>query len=115
MTISIVLSKIGSQILTFLVGVALTALAAWIKAQIRKKKERAKVEAMTAAGIKWLLRADILKRCDVLLNRSTIDLNDWDSLRDENGIYMDLGGNGDVAARMKLVGARVERQEVTHG
>lgn len=115
MTISIVLSKIGSQILTFLVGVALTALVAWIKAQIRKKKQHDKVEAMTAAGIKWLLRGDILKRCDVLLNKTTIDLNEWDSLREENGIYRDLGGNGDVAARMKLVGARVERQEVTHG
>lgn len=112
---TIVLSEIGSQVLTFAVGVVLTALAAWVKSAVKKKRAHDKVEAMTAEGIKWLLRADILKRCDVLLNRNAIDLDEWDSLREENGIYRDLGGNGDVAARMKLVGARVERQEVTHG
>lgn len=112
---TIVLTKVGAQALSFVVGAILTALAAWIKGLYKRRAEHEKTEAMTAAGIKWLLRADILKRCDGLLADHGIDLKDWDSLREENRIYMELGGNGDVAARMKLVSARVEHQEVNHG
>lgn len=109
---SAVLGKIVTSAIGFIVGAVLTAIVAHIKSLIKQKEDHDKEERLVAAGMKWLLRRDILSECDEVLAMTHIDLKVWDNLREENGIYMDLGGNGDVKARMALVEARVRKQEV---
>ena len=68
------------------------------KVQSRDKKKNASEQAL-----KYLLRQDLMSRCDYWLDKDSIPINEWTSIVEESGIYHDLGGNGDLKERMEAL------------
>ena len=89
-----------TTIVSFVAGGALTALVAVIKS--RKKRDD-----YLAKGMKFLLREDLIRRCDHWIGRGHIPVSEWASIQEENGIYHGLGGNGDLKTRMDVLEHKV--------
>ena len=89
-----------NTIVAFIAGGALTALAAVIK----NKRNR---EGNLEKGMKFLLREDLIRRCDYWIDKGHIPLTEWSSIQEENGIYHGLGGNGDLKTRMDVLEHKV--------
>lgn len=68
------------------------------------KKDKRKDDLKTLSqGVMFLLRKDLIERCDKWLDEPHIPMHEWDSIRKENEVYQTLGGNGDVKMRMALM------------
>lgn len=65
------------------------------KVQSRDKKKTASEQALM-----YLLRQDLIARCDYWLDQESIPIGEWTSIVEENDIYHELGGNGDMKERM---------------
>ena len=50
-----------------------------------------------------LLRQDLIARTDYWLDKDNIPINEWTSIIEENAIYHELGGNGDLRERMEVL------------
>mgnify|MGYP007101897790 CR=1 FL=1 len=48
----------------------------------------------------YLLRQNLIGRCDYWLDQDHIPIGEWTSITEENEIYHELGGNGDLRERM---------------
>lgn len=68
------------------------------KVQSRDKKRTAAERALM-----YLLRQDLIGRCDYWLDKDHIPINEWTSMVSENEIYHELGGNGDMRERMEAL------------
>lgn len=68
------------------------------KAQSKDKKKTA-----TERALMYLLRQDLIGRCDYWLDKDHIPINEWTSMVAENEIYHELGGNGDMRERMEAL------------
>ena len=66
--------------------------------QSRDKKKTASERALM-----YLLRQDLIGRCDYWLERDHIPIREWTSMVSENEIYHELGGNGDMRERMEAL------------
>ena len=71
------------------------------KVQSRDRKKTAAEKALM-----YLLRQDLIERCDYWLDQESIPINEWTSLVQENDIYHELGGNGDMKERMEELDAK---------
>ena len=65
-----------------------------------KVQKRDKGKSATARALMFLLRQDLIFRCDYWLDHESIPINEWTSIVEENDIYHELGGNGDLKERM---------------
>ena len=54
-------------------------------------------------ALMYLLRQDLIARTDYWLDRESIPINEWTSIIEENAIYHELGGNGDLRERMEVL------------
>lgn len=98
----IIITPLFSSVVSFLVGGALS----WLVRSIEGKKKH---ESAVGKGIMFLLRRDLISRCDKLIEAEDVDLQELDSIRAEHAIYKSLGGNGDVAARLEIIEERIIR------
>ena len=71
------------------------------KVQSKDKKKSASEKALM-----FLLRQDLIARCDYWLDQDHIPINEWTSTTQENAIYHELGGNGDLKERMDTLEER---------
>lgn len=98
----IVINPLLSSLISFVVG----AVGAWLIKTIKSHKEHS---SDIGKGIMFLLRKDLIDRCDKLIAADEIGMSELDSIRQEYSIYKSLGGNGDVKSRMKIIEERVIR------
>ena len=68
------------------------------RVQSRDKKKNASERALM-----YLLRQDLISRCDYWLDKESIPIGEWTSMVSENEIYHELGGNGDMKERMEAL------------
>lgn len=68
------------------------------KVQSRDKKKTASERALM-----YLLRQDLIARIDYWLDQESIPIGEWTSITEENDIYHELGGNGDMKERMEAL------------
>lgn len=96
-----------------LFGVVLASNGLWGYVQYKAQQKAAKKSGRSSLekGVMFLLREDLIRRCDHWLQPDLeIPLHEWDSIRAEDAVYKDLGGNGDVAERIELLEEKVRRQ-----
>lgn len=98
-----IIMPLTSSAVSFLVGGVLAWLLSLYK---HKKKEHGCLEK----GMMYLLRKDLIERCDALLSESYILSQEADSVRAENTIYHALGGNGDIKSRMERIEHKLDTQ-----
>lgn len=67
---------------------------------IYKVQRRDKRKTAAEQALMYLLRQDLIARCDYWLDKESIPINEWTSIVQENQIYHELGGNGDLKERM---------------
>lgn len=100
----LIIAPLASSIVSFLVG----GVLAWL---ISALKHRRKEHGCMELGMMYLLRKDLIERCDALLLKSYIPPREADSVRAENAIYHALGGNGDIKSRMERIEHRLDTQK----
>ena len=71
------------------------------KVQSHDSKKTASEQALM-----YLLRQDLIARCDHWLDHDSLPINEWTSIVQENEIYHELGGNGDMKERMEELNAK---------
>lgn len=71
------------------------------KVQSKDKKKTASERALM-----YLLRQDLISRCDYWIDFDNMPINEWASIVEENEIYHELGGNGDLKERMDTLDAK---------
>lgn len=98
----IIITPLISSVISFLIGGGLS----WLVRSIKGKKKH---ESDVGKGIMFLLRRDLISRCDKLIDAEEIDMQELDSIRAEHAIYKSLGGNGDVTARLEIIEERIIR------
>ena len=87
------------------IGIIIAVFASsgfWQYVQYRHEKKDKKRTA-TERALMYLLRHDLISRCDYWLDQESIPINEWTSLTEENDIYHELGGDGDLKERMEAL------------
>lgn len=80
--------------------VAIFASSGFWQLVIYKVQSRDRKKTASERALMYLLRQDLISRCDYWLDQDHIPINEWTSISQENAIYHDLGGNGDLKERM---------------
>ncbi|WP_027868850.1 ATP synthase subunit I [Eubacterium sp. AB3007] len=109
---TIILNTGITAAVSFIIGGVLSWICAWARHRCKQRKKEKSLLEDLGTGMMYLLKQDIIDRCDKMLDQQKIDLDEWDDLRAENEIYLRLHGNGDAKERMKLVKEKVKKQEL---
>ena len=81
--------------------VAVFASSGFWQLVIYKVQSHDKKKTATERALMYLLRQDLIERCDFWLDKESIPIYEWTSIIEENDIYHELGGNGDMKERME--------------
>ena len=71
-----------------------------------KVQKRDRGKSAVDRALMYLLRQNLISRCDYWLDLDSIPINEWTSIVEENAIYHELGGNGDLKGRMDTLEAK---------
>lgn len=85
----------------FGIAIAIFASSGFWQYIIYKVEHKDKKVSATDRALKFLLRQDLISRCDYWLDKDHIPIKEWTSIVEENEIYHELGGNGDLKERME--------------
>ena len=96
-----------NTVVSFVAGGLLTAFVGYVKKVHGDKQEEEVREDAIEQGVMWLLRADLIRRCDDLIGDERVSMEEWTSLQKEHGIYHKCGGNGALDSRMELLEHKV--------
>lgn len=83
--------------------IAIFASTGFWQVVLYKVQKRDKKITATERALMYLLRNDLISRCDFWLDKESIPINEWTSLIEENDIYHELGGDGDLKERMEAL------------
>lgn len=81
--------------------IAVFASSGFWQLVIYKVQSRDKMKTAAERALMYLLRQDLIERCDHWLDKESVPINEWTSIVEENEIYHELGGNGDMKERME--------------
>ena len=83
------------------IAVAVFASSGFWQLILYKVQQRSTKKTALDLAMMFLLRQDLIARCDYWLDRDHIPIGEWTSIVEENRLYHDLGGNGDLKERME--------------
>ena len=84
----------------------------FLQTRMQKKDDRKEELRNISAGLMYLLRKDLIDRCEKWLDEDHVPLHEWDSIRAEHQVYNKLGGNSDVDARFALLEDKIRDQMI---
>jgi len=85
------------------IAAAVFASSGFWQLVLYKVQKRDKVISVVDRALMFLLRKDLIERCDYWLDKDHIPISEWTSMVSENEIYHELGGNGDMKERMEAL------------
>lgn len=81
--------------------VAVFASSGFWQLVLYKVQQKGRKKTAMELAMMYLLRQDLIARCDYWLDRDHVPIGEWTSIVEENALYHDLGGNGDLKERME--------------
>lgn len=83
--------------------VAVFASSGFWQLILYKVQKKDKKKTASERALMYLLRQDLVARCDYWLEQDHIPISEWSDLVKENEIYHELGGDGDLKERMEAL------------
>ena len=84
----------------------------FLQSRMQKKDKRNDELKNISEGLMYLLRKDLIDRCEKWLDEEQVPLHEWDSIRAEHQVYKKLGGTGDVDSRFALIEDKIRDQMI---